>query len=425
MFIIMDSNKIFLLSFIPFLFSPYQSEAASVSPTNTTGSQGNGGISSKTIVAVVVPISVAVLIFIVGICCLIKKRTRNKYESNLEGKSASDFSNLDSLQYELDTIEAATNMFSPYNKIGEGEYGQVYKGMLLNGQEIAVKRLSANTRRSIVEEFKNEVEMLAKLQHKNLVRFLGFCMQEPERILVHEYMANRNLDYILFNPQKQKHLDWIKRYKIVKGIAQGIQYIHEDARLKIIHRDLKVANVLLDNDMNPKISGLGTAKILRIGQTKGEDKHIIGTYGYMAPEYMHNKVYSIKSDVYSFGVLLMETISGRRNYESFHQINALEGLLSYAWELWKDGKPLELLDPTIRESYTPNEVIRCIHIGLLCVQENPADRPSMSSILLMLECYPMTLPTPLECFLYGRKKKKNINARPISNFWPIDSMYFA
>ncbi|KAI9074072.1 hypothetical protein K1719_043964 [Acacia pycnantha] len=347
MVIIMDSNKIFLLSFIPFLFSPCQSEAASVSPTSTTGSQGKGGISSKTIVAVVVPISMAVL-----------------YDSDLEGK----------LQYELTTIEAATDMFSIRNKIGQGGSGEVYKGMLPVGQEIVVKRLFKDSQQSAKEcknystfflpreeEFKNEVEVLARLQHQNLVRLLGFCEQEQERILVYEYMANGSLDYILFNPEKQKHLDWTKRYQIVKGIVQGIQYFHGDARLKIIHGDLKTSNILLDCDMNPKISDLGTAKILLFGETKGNAYGVCGTYSYMAPEHVLHAVYSIKSDVFSFGVLLLEIISGRKNHD---QINGAESLLSYAWELWNDGKPLELLDPTIREYYAPNEVIRCIHIGL-------------------------------------------------------------
>ncbi|KAK4259793.1 hypothetical protein QN277_006087 [Acacia crassicarpa] len=282
MAIIMDSHNIFLLSFIPFLFSTYQSEAASLSPTNTTGSQGKGRISSKTIVAVVVPVSVAVLIFIVGLCCLLKKRIRNKFDSDLERKYASQFSKLDSLQYEFATLEAATDKFSEYNKLGEGGYGPVYKGILPNGQEIVVKRLSRVSRQS-VEEFKNEIEVLARLQQKNLVRLLGFCMQKQERILVYEYMANQSLDYFLFNPKKQKHLDWTKRYEIVKGIAQGIQYFHEDARLKIIHGDLEPSNILLDSDMNPKISDLAFAKILLIGETEGNDNRIVGTFGFLAP----------------------------------------------------------------------------------------------------------------------------------------------
>ncbi|XP_028776258.1 cysteine-rich receptor-like protein kinase 10 [Neltuma alba] len=380
------------------LYPFYQSEApaptptpTTVPPTNTTGSQGKSGISSGTIVAIVVPISVAVLIFIVGMCCL-GKRMRKKHDSVPEVKSTSEISNLDSLQYDFSTIEAATNKFSADNKLGEGGFGKVYKGTLANGLEIAVKKLSRESGQG-VQEFKNEVEVVAKLQHRNLVRLLGFCVQGQEKILVYEYVPNKSLDYILFEPEKQRQLDWTKRYKIVKGIARGIKYLHEDSRLKIIHRDLKASNVLLDSDMNPKISDFGMARIFMVDQTQGNTSRIVGTYGYMSPEYAMHGEFSVKSDVYSFGVLLMEIISGKKN-SSFYQIEGAEDLLSYAWKLWKDGEPLQLLDPTIRESYTPNEVMRCIHIGLLCVQEDPAERPSMSSIVLMLDSYSVTLPTP-------------------------------
>ncbi|XP_054779058.1 cysteine-rich receptor-like protein kinase 10 [Prosopis cineraria] len=380
------------------LYPFYQSAAqaptpspAIVPPTYTTGSQGKSGISSGTIVAIVVPISVAVLIFIVGICCL-SKRMRKKYDSVPHGKSASDISNVDSLQYDFSTVEAATDKFSADNKLGEGGFGEVYKGILPNGQEIAVKRLSRSSGQG-VQEFKNEVEVVAKLQHRNLVRLLGFCVQGEEKILVYEYVPNKSLDYVLFDPAKQRQLDWTKRYKIVKGIARGIQYLHEDSRLKIIHRDLKASNVLLDSDMSPKISDFGMARIFMVDQTQGNTSHIVGTYGYMSPEYAMHGEFSVKSDVYSFGVLLMEIISGKKN-SSFYQMEGAEDLLSYAWKLWKDGEPLGLLDPIIRESCTPNEVMRCVHIGLLCVQEDPAERPTMASIVLMLDSYSVTLPTP-------------------------------
>ncbi|XP_028776260.1 cysteine-rich receptor-like protein kinase 10 [Neltuma alba] len=363
----------------------YQSEAASVPPANT-GSQGKGGISSGAIVAIVVPTTVAVLVFIVGICCL-RKRTAKKYDSVAEGKSAFDIGNVDSLQYDFSAIEAATNKFSVVNKIGQGLFGGVYKGTLANGLEIAVKRLSRRSGPG-VEEFKNEVEVLARLQHGNLVRLLGFCVHGEERILVYEYMPNKSLDCILFDPEMQRQLDWTKRYDIVKGIARGLQYLHEDATLKIIHLNLQVSNILLDSDMNPKISDFAIAIIFPIDQTQGNTNRIVGTYGYLSPEYAMYGEFSVKSDVYSFGVLLLEIISGKKNVE------AGKDLLSNAWKLWKDGEPLDLLDPTISESYARNEVLRCIHIGLLCVQEDPADRPSMASIILMLDSYSLILPTP-------------------------------
>ncbi|KAK7308810.1 hypothetical protein RJT34_05059 [Clitoria ternatea] len=360
-------------------------------PTTSAASRGNGGISAGTIVAIVVPITVAVLIFIVGICFL-RKRARKNRDSVKEVKTAYDITTVESLQYDFGTIEAATNKFSEDNKLGEGGFGQVYKGTLQSGQEIAVKRLSKSSGQG-GEEFKNEVVVVAKLQHRNLVRLLGFCLQGEEKILVYEYVPNKSLDYILFDPEKQQKLDWARRYKIIEGIARGIQYLHEDSRLRIIHRDLKASNILLDGDMNPKISDFGMARIFGVDQTQGNTSRIVGTYGYMAPEYAMHGEFSVKSDVYSFGVLLMEILSGQKN-SSFYQTDGAEDLLSYAWNVWKDGAPLELLDPTLKESYTPNEVMRSIHIGLLCVQEDLEDRPTMATIVLMLDSNTVTLPTP-------------------------------
>ncbi|KAK7308139.1 hypothetical protein VNO77_41736 [Canavalia gladiata] len=360
-------------------------------PTTSANSPGKGGVSAGTIVAIVVPIVVAVIIFILGICFL-SKRARKKHDSAKEGKTAHDITDAESLQFDFGTIEAATNKFSADNKLGEGGFGEVYKGSLPSGEQIAVKRLSKGSGQG-GEEFKNEVVVVAKLQHRNLVRLLGFCLQEQEKILIYEYVPNKSLDYILFDPEKQRELNWAARYKIIGGIARGIQYLHEDSRLRIIHRDLKASNILLDGDMNPKISDFGMARIVKVDQTQGNTSRIVGTYGYMAPEYAMHGEFSVKSDVYSFGVLLMEILSGKKN-SSFYQTDGAEDLLSYAWTLWKDGVPLELMDPILRESYIQNEVIRIIHIGLLCVQEDPIDRPTMATIVLMLDSNTVTLPTP-------------------------------
>ncbi|KAK7269970.1 hypothetical protein RIF29_22797 [Crotalaria pallida] len=376
--------------------SPAPSGLVPLPPTNNSNSGGSGGISSGTIVAIVVPISVAVLLFILGICFLSKRAAKaKKHDSAQEPKTASDItSTVESLRFDFSTIEAATNEFSQANKLGEGGFGEVYKGLLPNGQEIAVKRLSKSSGQG-GEEFKNEVELVAKLQHRNLVRLLGFCLQGEEKILVYEFVVNKSLDYILFDPEKQSVLDWPKRYKIIGGTARGIQYLHEDSRLKIIHRDLKASNILLDGDMNPKISDFGMARLFGVDQTQGNTDRIVGTYGYMSPEYAMHGEFSVKSDVYSYGVLILEIISGKKN-SSFYQTDAAEDLLTYAWKLWKDGAPLELMDLSLKESYTSNEVIRCIHIGLLCVQEDPVERPTMATIVLMLESNTVTLPVPNE-----------------------------
>ncbi|KAF2317378.1 hypothetical protein GH714_020996 [Hevea brasiliensis] len=219
--------------------------------------------------------------------------------------------------FNLSTILAATNSFSPANKLGQGGFGVVYKGKLSNGKEVAVKRLSKDSGQGI-DEFKNEVLLIAKLQHQNLVKLLGCCIQGEEPMLVYEYMPNKSLDSFLFNETRRSILDWRKRFDIIVGIARGILYIHQDSRLKIIHRDLKTSNILLDEEMNPKISDFGLARIFKGDQTHEKTNRIVGTFGYMSPEYVVFGKFSTKSDVFSFGIILLEIITGKRN-NSFYQ----------------------------------------------------------------------------------------------------------
>uniref|UniRef100_A0A803NZ09 Protein kinase domain-containing protein n=1 Tax=Cannabis sativa TaxID=3483 RepID=A0A803NZ09_CANSA len=355
---------------------------------------GKSNISARTIVAIVVPIVVAMLLFILGFC-FITKRAKKKYTL---AKDGDDITTPESLQFDLATIEAATNKFSA--KLGEGGFGEVYKGKLPNGQEIAVKRLSKGSGQG-TEEFKNEVVVLAKLQHRNLVRLLGFCLEGKETLLVYEFVPNKSLDYFLFDTDRQGELTWQLRYKIIGGIARGILYLHEDSQLRIIHRDLKASNILLDAEMNSKISDFGMARMFDVDQTRGNTNRIVGTYGYMSPEYAMHGQFSLKSDVYSFGVLVLEIISGKKN-SSFYESDYAEDLLSYAWKLWKEGNPLKLLDPTVAQSYSENEVVRCINIGLLCVQEDPEDRPTMKTIVLMFNSYSITLAVPKQPAFYNR-----------------------
>ncbi|OIT35706.1 cysteine-rich receptor-like protein kinase 10 [Nicotiana attenuata] len=241
-----------------------------------------------------------------------------------------EISTAESLQYQFTTIQAATTNFSADNKIGEGGFGVVYKGILPNGQEIAVKRLSRSS-------------------------------GQEEKLLVYEFVPNKSLDYFLFDPEKQQLLNWSRRYKIIGGIARGLLYLHEDSRLRVIHRDLKTSNILLDADMNPKTSDFGMARIFGIDQSEEITGRIVGTYGYMSPEYAMHGQYSVKSNVFSFGVLLLEIISGKKN-SSFYQSDGAEDLLSYVWKNWRDGTRLNIMDPTFGESYSRNEVIYNVYI---------------------------------------------------------------
>ncbi|CAA0835943.1 Cysteine-rich receptor-like protein kinase 29 [Striga hermonthica] len=360
------------------------------------GTSGGNNSTTRTVIIVVVSVAASLILAIFAIV-LFRKRTKRKPD---EQHQTDDLSNsIESLKYSLTTLREATNDFADVNKLGQGGFGTVYKGVLSNGQEIAVKRLAENSGQGDVE-FKNEVLLLAKLQHRNLVRLLGYCLEGTEKLLVYEFVQNSSLDQFIFDPVKRSYLDWEKRYKIIGGIARGILYLHEDSQLRIIHRDLKPNNVLLDGSMNPKIADFGMARLFRQDETHGNTSRIAGTFGYMAPEYVMHGQFSVKTDVFSFGVLVLEIISGEKN-NCVRRGGNIEALLSFAWKNWKDSTAANFVDPCLRSgSGSISEILRCIHIGLLCVQENPADRPTMASIVLMINSFSLTLAAPSEPAFY-------------------------
>ncbi|GKB24050.1 cysteine-rich receptor-like protein kinase 15, partial [Tanacetum coccineum] len=457
----------------------------------------SGKSSNTTIVVIAVVASVSLVIIVVVFLMVIIRRKRKIQISppeNLvyEDGDIEEISTADSLQYTFGIIKQATDDFSENNKLGQGGFGLVYKGKLQNGQEIAVKRLSRDSGQGD-QEFKNEVLLLARLQHRNLVRLLGFSLEGSERLLMYEFVQNASLDQFIFDPAKRATLDWERRYKIIGGVARGLLYLHEDSRLKIIHRDLKASNVLLDAQMNAKIADFGMARLFTPDETQGNTSRIVGTYGYMAPEYaMHGQLdlfvtfksmfsalvavfvtrnckggvargllylhedsrlkiihrdlkasnvlldsqmnakiadfgmarlftpdetqgntsrvvgtygytapeyamhgqFSVKSDVFSFGVLVLEIVTGQKNH-SFQNGMMMEDLLLHAWKSWRDGTASTLIDPTLCAT-SIRDMMRCLHIGLLCVQEDHNDRPTMASVVLMLSSFSLTLPIPSE-----------------------------
>ncbi|GMJ14613.1 cysteine-rich RLK (RECEPTOR-like protein kinase) 14 [Hibiscus trionum] len=380
------------------LYPFYVSNASTTAPTlspppspasppphsvNSTITKGEGGRSSETLVIIVVPIVIfgAVLV-ILAVACLLKRIKKTKQEDNK--------SHVGSLQFDFNAVRVATENFADANMLGRGGFGSVYKGKLEDGRKVAIKRLSGNSTQG-EQEFKNEVMLLAKLQHRNLVRLHGFSLEQKERVLIYEFLPNSSLDNFIFDPVKRLQLKWEKRYTIIEGIAKGLVYLHEDSQYRIIHRDLKAANILLDEEMNPKISDFGMAKLFSVDQSRADASKIVGTFGYMAPEYAWHGQYSVKSDVYAFGVLVLEIISGQKINSYSNQ--AGDSLLTHAWRNWNEGTALEVLDPTLRDG-SRSEIMRCIHLGLLCVQENIAYRPTIASVILMLSSYSMSLPVP-------------------------------
>lgn len=315
--------------------------------------------------------------------------------------------------FSFNQVVAVTNDFCEENKLGKGGFGPVYKGNLLN-QEVAIKRLSKKSEQGI-EEFMNELKLIAKLQHTNLVRLLGCCVEGEEKMLVYEYLPNRSLDKFLFDPYEKANLDWSKRFRIIEGIAQGLLYIHKYSRLKVIHRDLKASNILLDEAMNPKISDFGMARMFSSDQTEADTKRVVGTYGYISPEYALYGKFSEKSDVFSFGVLLLELVTGKRNSEFFGSELPLT-LQGWAWEMWNDDRGLDLIDPSMRDTYEcPERALKCIHVGLLCVQESPVDRPTMPLVVLMLGNGNASLPSPEEPAFSSIKRRKSSNVASSSS----------
>ncbi|XP_038895963.1 receptor-like serine/threonine-protein kinase SD1-8 [Benincasa hispida] len=339
-------------------------------------------------VVVVVPIvSVIIFLALVSGCCLIRRRASGNDLVVIELPIQEN-----NLEMPITVLEAATENFSISNKIGEGGFGLVYKGKLPSGQEIAVKKLAERSGQGL-QEFKNEVIFISQLQHRNLVKLLGFCIHEEDILLIYEYLPNKSLDCFLFDDQRRSILNWSMRIDIIIGITRGLLYLHQDSRLRIIHRDLKAANILLDSGMKPKISDFGMARIFGEDQTETKTKRVVGTYGYMPPEYVIDGYFSVKSDVFSFGVVVLEIISGKKNKGFLHPEHQLN-LLGHAWKLWNEGRALELIDVMLEDQFDKYEALRYINIGLLCVQRRPEERPSMSTVFSMLENEKMQLRLP-------------------------------
>uniref|UniRef100_A0A804KII3 Protein kinase domain-containing protein n=1 Tax=Musa acuminata subsp. malaccensis TaxID=214687 RepID=A0A804KII3_MUSAM len=348
----------------------------------STNTLHHGSGKKKTILAISIYAVSAVLL--ISIIYAFFKRLRKQTRQPPYATDSEEATQVESLLFDLSTLRVATVNFSEENKLGEGGFGAVYKGVLPDGRVIAVKRL-LNSGQGL-GELKNELALVAKLQHRNLVKLLGVCLEEEKMILIGE------------------QLTWGIRYKIICGIARGLLYLHEESQLKIIHRDLKACNILLDADMNPKISDFGSAKLFDGEQTQGMTSRVVGTFGYMAPEYVIHGQFSIKSDVFSFGVLVLEILTGRKNSTACNPENT-EDLLSYTWEKWRGGSALEMVDPALGNQFHGSDLLRCMQIGLLCVQENPFARPSMSTVAVMLSSATVTLQAPSQPAFSLHKQK--------------------
>ncbi|KAE8652710.1 putative serine/threonine-protein kinase isoform X2 [Cucumis sativus] len=284
-------------------------------------------------------------------------------------------------QISFNELRSASDDFHSNNRIGRGGFGTVYKGTLRNGVQVAIKKLSIESKQG-AREFLTEIKTISNIRHPNLVELIGCCSQKASRILVYEYLENNSLDHALLDPKKiSVHLDWRKRSSICIGTARGLQFLHEEAVPHIVHRDIKASNILLDKDFNPKIGDFGLAKLFPDDITHISTR-IAGTTGYLAPEYALGGQLTLKADVYSFGVLILELVSGKRSSTVFGvEISIL--LLGRVWELYEEGKLLDIVDPRLGD-YPQEEVLRYMKVALFCTQAAANRRPVMSQVIDML-----------------------------------------
>uniref|UniRef100_J3N896 Protein kinase domain-containing protein n=2 Tax=Oryza brachyantha TaxID=4533 RepID=J3N896_ORYBR len=279
-------------------------------------------------------------------------------------------------------LKVATNNFSENSKLGEGGFGDVFKGLLKNGKTVAVKRLTVMETSRAKADFESEVKLISNVHHRNLVRLLGCSSKGSECLLVYEYMANGSLDKFLFG-EKRGTLNWKQRFNIIVGMARGLAYLHQEFHVCIIHRDIKSSNVLLDDEFQPKIADFGLARLLPDDHSH-LSTNFAGTLGYTAPEYAIHGQLSEKVDTYSFGVVTLEIIGGRKLNDTRLEPDS-QYLLEWAWKLYENNNLIELVDRSLdAEEYNPEEIKRIMEISLLCTQSAVASRPTMSEVVVLL-----------------------------------------
>jgi|UniRef100_Q9ASQ6-3 serine/threonine protein kinase len=319
---------------------------------------------------------VTIVLLAVGIYARgIYRRDNNRRERDLRAQG------LQTVCFSWRQLQTATNNFDQANKLGEGGFGSVFKGELSDGTIIAVKQLSSKSSQGN-REFVNEIGMISGLNHPNLVKLYGCCVERDQLLLVYEYMENNSLALALFGQNSLK-LDWAARQKICVGIARGLEFLHDGSAMRMVHRDIKTTNVLLDTDLNAKISDFGLARLHEAEHTHISTK-VAGTIGYMAPEYALWGQLTEKADVYSFGVVAMEIVSGKSNTKQQGNADSVS-LINWALTLQQTGDILEIVDRMLEGEFNRSEAVRMIKVALVCTNSSPSLRPTMSEAVKMLE----------------------------------------
>ncbi|CAI0450451.1 unnamed protein product [Linum tenue] len=339
--------------------------------TDSGGNDNKTGMIVGIIIGVLVPCSILAIVMIIIIRR--KRRQRAFEDEELQGIDTRPYT------FSYAELRGATQDFSPSNKLGEGGFGPVYMGKLDDGRVIAVKQLSVQSHQG-KSQFITEIATISAVQHRNLVKLYGCCIEGENRLLVYEYLENKSLDKALFG-EKGLNLNWLTRYEVCLGVARGLAYLHEESRLRIVHRDVKASNILLDSELVPKISDFGLAKLYDDKKTHISTR-VAGTIGYLAPEYAMRGHLTEKADVFAFGVVALEVVSGRPNSDPTLDEEKMY-LLEWAWYLHENNREVELADSRLSE-FDEEELKRFVGIALLCTQASPSLRPSMSRVVAML-----------------------------------------
>ncbi|KAJ3676069.1 hypothetical protein LUZ60_003481 [Juncus effusus] len=360
-------------------------------------SDSSGGSGSSTRRKVIVALaSIIAVLAAIGIFIL-WAHWRSKSNSTRDTDGSNEIIrsiSASNLSFKYEDLKSATDNFNQINKLGQGGYGSVYKGVLSDGKEIAVKRLFFNTKQW-VEQFFNEVRLVSQVQHKHLAKLLGCSVEGPESLLVYEYLSNTSLDNFLFDAFKKNSLDWERRFGIILGTAEGLSYLHSESEIRIIHRDIKASNILLDENFKPKIADFGLARCFTEGQSH-LSTGLAGTFGYMAPEYIVHGQLTEKADIYSYGILVLEIITGRKSHNSVATSTDGHSLISLIWQHFNSKTLIEMLDPALKDQCSETEAIKVFHVGLLCTQASPNLRPPMWKVVEMLNKDSNQFPVPTQ-----------------------------
>eukprot|EP00253_Pinus_taeda_P018363 PITA_18363 len=353
------------------------------------------GKSSSKVVPILLGCIGGAALVVVMCFILFYRRIRHRHRKNND-TTDDNFAareNFEQFVFDYEVLRQVTHDFDENNMLGKGGFGEVYKGILPDGTDVAVKKLNGRETTRAAEDFLTEVKLLTSVRHRNLVRLLGCCTRGHDRLLVYEFMSNNSLNKHLFG-EIRNVLSWENRLNIIVGTAKGLAYLHEDSNVRIIHRDIKCANILLDDRLHPKIADFGMARFFPEGETHVSTR-IGGTVGYTAPEYATYGQLTEKADVYSYGVVVLEILSGRKCVDARSDAS-MQLILEWAWNQFQNNQVLDIVDSSLEGNYPEDQALRVIKIALLCTQGQWALRPAMSEVLLMLTNHSEVTAEPTE-----------------------------